>query len=296
MNFFALWIFGPKRLALAFGVIGDHCVCRVENCLGGTIILLQTDHLGIGERGFKAQNVFDCRAAEFIDALVVVPHHAKISRFLRQELDQYVLGVVGVLVFIHHYITELFLEMRQHIWLFLKQAHRIIDQIIEIHGTGLFETLLVHLIGLPDGHQPVVITRLPQVFFRTHEAVFGARHGGKHGFIGQYLIVNFHCLQASLHQALGVVAIINCKMGRIAQAVAKLPQKPRAGGMERTGPDVVALFAEHIGQTLFELAGCFIGERNRQNLPRPAGITGHVCPCYRWNLLRFPIQISLQIL
>ena len=154
----------PEGLPLALRIVGDHRVCRVQDILRGAVVLFETDHRRAREALLKAHDVFNRRPAEFIDALVIVAHHAEVLPLLRQELHKHILRVVGVLVLIHHHIAELVLVIFQHIRAFLKQPHGIADQVVKIHGVRLFEALLVQLICLCQQDQPVVLARLLFVF------------------------------------------------------------------------------------------------------------------------------------
>ena len=72
---------GPELLAFPPGVVGDNTVCRVQNIAGRAVILFQPDHLRVGVAFFKEQDILNGRAAEFINALIIVAHHAEIPEF-----------------------------------------------------------------------------------------------------------------------------------------------------------------------------------------------------------------------
>ena len=75
----------PELLALAPAVVGDDGVCRVQNVGGAAVVLLEPDHPAVFILILKAEDVFNRRAAEFIDALVVVADHADIAPAPREE-------------------------------------------------------------------------------------------------------------------------------------------------------------------------------------------------------------------
>ena len=95
-----------------------------EDIAGGTVILLQPDGDGVGILLFKGKNVFNGSPAELIDALVIVAHHAEIAPAAGQQRAEHILGVVGVLIFVHQHIAELVLVIFPHIVLGLEQLHR----------------------------------------------------------------------------------------------------------------------------------------------------------------------------
>ena len=130
---------GPQIFSFPLGIVGDHGVGRVQDILGGAVVLFQPDDRAAPEILFKVHDVLNGGAPEFIDALVVVAHHAEIIALPRQKVDKFILGMVGILVLVHHDVPEPVLVIFQHLWAFLKQSHRIDDEIIEVHGVGILQ-------------------------------------------------------------------------------------------------------------------------------------------------------------
>ena len=87
--------------------MGNHLVGGLQNGLGGAVILLQPNHLGTGMLLFKVEDIFDGSAAEAVNTLVVVAHHAEIFVAARQQRRKQVLEVVGVLVLVDQDVAEL---------------------------------------------------------------------------------------------------------------------------------------------------------------------------------------------
>ena len=77
-NGVALGVGRPQLFPLAPEVVGDHRVCGGEDGLRGTVVLFQTNDPRAPVLLFKVQNVFDGRAPEAVNALVVVAHHADV--------------------------------------------------------------------------------------------------------------------------------------------------------------------------------------------------------------------------
>src|SRR5699024_8073170 len=130
MDLLPFLVLCPEGLVLSAYIVLDHFIGSIQDILGGTIILLQTDDHSIWKNLFKAENISDIGSAEFIDRLVIVSHHAEISVFGSQETDKFELGSVGILVFVHHDIAETFLVIVQHIRTCLEKLYRFYDQII----------------------------------------------------------------------------------------------------------------------------------------------------------------------
>ena len=86
----------------------------------GDRILLEFDHLRVGVDPVERKDVFDRRAAETIDALIVVPDHHHVPVSARQQLGQAELRGVGVLVFVHRDVAELGLIVVQRFFVFFQ--------------------------------------------------------------------------------------------------------------------------------------------------------------------------------
>ncbi len=82
-------------------VVPDQPIGRVQDRLAAPEVVGQ-DHARSGGEGLaETEDVRECRPAEPIDALVVVPHHREVGRRRPgQQLDQLELGMVRVLKFV----------------------------------------------------------------------------------------------------------------------------------------------------------------------------------------------------
>ena len=87
--------------------MGNHCVCRIQNRLRRTIVLFQPNGTAATVLLFKVQNILDGRAAETVDALVVVTDNTYIFISTRQQRSQQILHMVGILILVHQHISEL---------------------------------------------------------------------------------------------------------------------------------------------------------------------------------------------
>ena len=98
--------FGPQLLAFALFIILHHRTGRAQDVLGGAVILLQPDGLGLTEIALEIQNIADVRPAPAIDRLVLVAHHAHVAVHLGEQPHQLVLTAVGVLILVHHHVAQ----------------------------------------------------------------------------------------------------------------------------------------------------------------------------------------------
>ena len=102
----AVAVFGPQRLALAAVVVLDDRVGGVQDVGGGAVVLLQADGLCALEMLLEVEDILDGGAAEAVDGLVVVAHHADIVVPAAQQPHQMELGDAGVLVLVHHHVAN----------------------------------------------------------------------------------------------------------------------------------------------------------------------------------------------
>ena len=75
---------------------------------------------------------FHLSTAPFVDTLVLIPHHAEVPALPGQELENVVLGAVGVLVLIDQNPAEAFPVSIQNIGMFFEKPSRHEEQIVEV--------------------------------------------------------------------------------------------------------------------------------------------------------------------
>ena len=90
----------------AVAVVGDHRVGGREDRLRRAVVLLELDHLRVREVALEVEDVADVGAAEAVDRLVVVADHHQVAVLAGEQLQQPVLGVVGVLVLVDEDVAE----------------------------------------------------------------------------------------------------------------------------------------------------------------------------------------------
>src|ERR1019366_3195771 len=124
---------------------------RRQNVLGGAVVLLQANGLGLGVVVFEIQDVPDIGAAPAIDRLVFVAHHADIAMLFGQQAHEVVLGAVGVLILVDHDVAQPPVVSFAGGVVMLEQAHGLQQQVVEIEGVGVVQGLLVLLEDGGDG-------------------------------------------------------------------------------------------------------------------------------------------------
>src|SRR6185437_10551221 len=133
-DFWAVSLVGPELFAAAAQVVFDDRICRAQDGVCGTVILLELDDFDLGKMFFHVKQVGNFRAAPAVNALVIVADDTEIAMLLRQGMDELELRGVGVLVFVHHYVLIFGAAGFQRVGMFLEQAQCEQDEIVEIDG------------------------------------------------------------------------------------------------------------------------------------------------------------------
>ena len=95
-------------------------------------------------------DVADVGAAEGVDRLILIAHNRDVAVLGGQDRDQLELGVVGVLILVHHHVVEGVLPLLARLRHALEQHHRLHDQVVEIHGVCLVQAPLIQLVDVGD--------------------------------------------------------------------------------------------------------------------------------------------------
>ena len=259
----------PELLALALAVVGDDGVGRVQNVGGTAVVLLKPDHPAVFVLILKAEDVFDRRAAEFIDALVVVADHADVAPAPREQRRELVLQAVGVLILVDQHVAEAALPVLQHVGVFLQELDGVADEIVKVHGVGSKAAFCVLGIDLAQLFPPQVGrgARLLKILRRGQPQILGPAHLGQDGLRREALFVKLHILDDVFEQAQAVGGVIDRKAVRVAQALGVPSEDAHTGRVEGTGPDIVRVLAQHGLQPRLELPGGLVGKGNGEDAP-----------------------------
>ena len=289
-------VVGPQRLALAPQIVADHAVGRVQNVLGGAVILLQADGTGPLILALKVEDILNIGATEAVNALVVIAHHADVPVSACQEACQLVLQIVGVLILVNQHVAELPLVVFPHLPVVPQQPHRVQNDVVEVQSVGLKQLLRVKAIHFTysdftpfSGTFPL----LAELLRRLH-TVLGVGHHRQHLPHGKSLLVQVKRFQTVLYHPLAVIGVIDSEVTGKAHVLNVPPQNADAGAVERGGPHVPGLLPQHPLQALFQLCGGLVGKRDGQHLPGPGRLHGaeilHQRLLGRVGVLDIPLQ------
>ena len=152
---------------MAFAVERDQAVRPFENLLGRTVVHLEPDDLGVRPVFSEVQDVRHLGAPPSVDRLVVVPHHTEIPMGERQRLDDPVLTLVRVLIFVDQNVVEELRFRLERIGKMLEEIFGQQENVVEIDRAQGFQQGLITPVG--DRHDIVVRVR-SEMF----ERLFGA--------------------------------------------------------------------------------------------------------------------------
>ena len=264
----SLFILRPEGLLLPTGVVGDDGICHIQDIGGGTVILFQTGDLRIRVLIFKIQDVIDVRSAELVNGLIIITHHAEIPVLCRQKLHQDKLGVIGILVLIHHDIAEALLINGQNIRMLHKEPYGLVDQIIKIQRVILLQTLLIFRVDIGHIPAPIASSFIPRILLRREEFLLRLGNGGDHPPYGILLLVQPQMFQRLLDDGLLIIRIVNIEIVLSPQLLVKPPQYAYTHGVKGLDPDLLRSVRQHPVHTLPHFLRRLVGEGDGKDIAR----------------------------
>src|SRR3989344_2885528 len=97
-------------------------VGRVEDGLGGAIVFYKFNHPSAFVFFLEIEKILETRALKAVDGLFFITNDKKVWILVKanEKLEQFILGVVGVLVLIGQHILVLFLQTQTKIFFLLE--------------------------------------------------------------------------------------------------------------------------------------------------------------------------------
>ena len=109
----------------------------------GAVVPFQLNDSHRGKIPMEIADNLDVRTTPTVNALVVVAHNRHVLLLVNEQLQKFILHVVGILIFIYHHVLVAFRQLVCQAGYFLEHEHRIEQQVIKVHGVGFLEALLV---------------------------------------------------------------------------------------------------------------------------------------------------------
>ena len=179
---------GDDVYALAFGqggpqgffddvrVVGDQGVGDSEDFLVAAVVLFEFDGFQGRVVFVQVGDVFRTRTAPGVDGLVVITNSGEGGGCADEQLQQLVLAIVGVLVFVDEQVADAMLPAGAHIVVVFEKGKRQGDEVVEIDGVVSTQAFVVVVVDVRGQHLFVVLGE-------------AARGGGRDVgvFVGRYL-------------------------------------------------------------------------------------------------------------
>ena len=167
----ALCVVGPNLFVYLFHVLGDDRVGGIDYHLGGAVVLFKLEEVEVGIVAAEVEDILDIRATEGIDTLRIVAHHADVLQPGGEFLHNEVLRIVGVLILVDHDVLETLLVLKQHIGEVAEEDVHVEEQVVEVHGHGIAEAVVIKLVDL--GNHGLVGILVSLLDFGVVGVVFG---------------------------------------------------------------------------------------------------------------------------
>ena len=129
-------------------IVGDNCVCRSEYVGCRAVILLKLYDGGVGVGLIEVKNILDSRAAEAVDALVVVTYYHNVASAVCKQLGKHELRVVSILVLVNEHVAEFVLIVSENVGIALKELYRKHNDIVKVDGVVCHHLLLIELVDI----------------------------------------------------------------------------------------------------------------------------------------------------
>ena len=256
----------PQRLFPPVRVLRHHRGGGFEDGAGRAVVLLQLDDLGVGIVTLEVEDVAHVGAAEAIDALVVVAHHAQVAVLRGQQVEQVILRHVGVLVLVHHDVAQAVLVALADGVMAAQHLDGEHQQVVEIEGGVVVQARLINPVHA--GHRGVeaVVVRAALERLGIDEVVLQRADAAPNLLRGVQVVGDFQVADDLFDQRQLIGGVVDDEIGRQAEVLGFAAQQARAGGMEGAEPQRQAGGAEQAVHPLAHFLGRLVGERDGQNL------------------------------
>ena len=254
---------GAQNLLDPLTVVGDQSIRRLQDRGRGAVVVLQLHHrAGDLIRGLVTEVVLETHqdreigSTEAVDTLVGITHHehrttGPVVEVLRvfaigdKQLDQVVLGAVGVLIFIHQHVAKAAVPVMPNLLMLLQQLNRHEQKIVEIKGIVRSQGFAITAIHI-SRELAALTFRISFELIRQPTLIFGIADRPSHLFGLKPLGIELQLLGHDLlHEALGIGLVVDRELlcpGEslfVFELVDVVTQHARKQGMERSDPQLL---------------------------------------------------------
>ena len=136
LDLLAIALGRKQALVLALRVVAHHGVGGAQDVTRRAIVLLQLDGLAVFKVLLKVQDVGDVGATPAVNGLVIVAHDHEVLVLSGQQVGDFVLNVVGVLILVDANVAEALLVLIEHLGTGAQQLERAHEQVVKVHRIG----------------------------------------------------------------------------------------------------------------------------------------------------------------
>ena len=199
--------------------------------------------------------------------MVAVADDGDVAVLLGEQHDEFVLGLVGVLEFVDEDVAEPALVVLEHREVGLEDVDGDHEQVVEVHGAGREQPLLVLAIDVGD-LALVGAVRLVFVRLEVDQLVLGARDHRVHGAGREALGVEPEVAQDIAREPDRVGLVVDRERTAVPELGRLATQDPHAGRVERRHPHLLGDRSHQGGDPLLHLVGRFVSEGDGEDLER----------------------------
>ena len=187
-----------------------------------------------------------------------------------EELEQPVLGVVGVLVLVDQDVAEGAPPALPHLLEQLQRVDGAHEEVVEVHRVGLEHPLLVERVNLGDDFLEDASLGLG-VGRGVDELVLGAGDLRADRARRVALRIDVQLVHAAFQHPQRVGLVVDREAARVAEPLGVCAQHPRAGRVEGGHPHRAGRAPDQPLDPLAHLGRRLVGEGDGEDLPRPRG-------------------------
>jgi hypothetical protein len=255
----------PKVLRLPLAVVRNDCIRRAQDRVRGAVVLLERDHTGAAEVALELEDVADVRSAEGVDRLVGIADDEDVLVLAREQLEEAVLRVIRVLIFVDEHVAERLLPAGASLGEAVEHLHREHQQVVEVDGVRGVEPLLVEVVGVGDCL--VVEGRDPgAIFLWADELILRHRDLRVDAARDEALRVAVEFLEDRLRQPDLVGLVVDGEVLAVAEPRRLLAEDAAAGRMKGHHPHRSDDAAEHAFEAALHLVGRLVCEGDGEDL------------------------------
>ena len=178
-----------------------------------------------------------------------------------------VLGVVGVLVFVHQNMPEFTAIIVCDFGELLEQKHGFADEVVKVEGVRGAKALGIDGVNLRDSFFPRIIRGCRAVFFGAHQLVFEGGNPVPHGLGGKLFGVKVQLFDNEREQALRIRRIIDSEGRFEPKCLSFSAQHTHAEAVEGGNPHVLCARADQRLDALTHFRCGLVREGDGENLP-----------------------------